>query len=82
MHIILFGTGCDSCRELAASIEEAIMLCDYEITFEKTSDISRMLSYGIKSTPSIVLNEAVISVAQKLTVHDIVKAFNAANHLA
>lgn len=76
MHIILFGTGCDSCRELASNIEKAINLCEHEITFEKTSDLNQMLSCGVQSTPSIVLNGKIISVGQKLSVEDIIDLFN------
>lgn len=77
MHIILFGTGCDSCRELARNIEEAINLCEHEVTFEKTSDLNRMLSYGIKSTPSVVVNEKVISVSKPLSIEEITALINA-----
>lgn len=78
MHILLFGTGCDSCRTLAENIEKAISLSPYEITFEKSSDLPRMLSYGVQSTPSIVLEGTIISVGKKLSVEEIMSAFDTA----
>jgi len=78
MHLLLFGTGCDSCRELAATIDEAIRRSNYHVTFEKTSDLHRMLSYGIQSTPSVVLEGNVISVGKKLSVDEVMSALETA----
>lgn len=80
MQILLFGTGCDSCRALAERIEEAIRLCDYEIAFEKSSDLQRMLSYGIKSTPGIVLEGKILWIGEKPSVEEIIQAFHIAAH--
>lgn len=79
MKIILFGTGCDSCREIAKNIETAIKLANYEVEFEKTADIHEMLSYGIKSTPSVVIDSHVVSVSKHLDVEEISRIMNAMN---
>lgn len=76
MKIILFGTGCDLCREIAKNIETAITLCGIEADFEKTSDLSRMLGYGIKSTPSVVIDGRIVSVSSALSVEDICSLIN------
>jgi hypothetical protein len=73
MKIILFGTGCDLCREIAGNVDMAIESSPLTIDFEKCSDLHRMLSYGIKSTPSLVIDEKVVSVSQPLSVEQIVK---------
>lgn len=80
MHILLFGTGCDSCRAIAENIEEAIRLSHHDITFEKSSDVYHMLSYGVKSTPSVLLEGKIISVGQKLSVEEIINALDTAAH--
>jgi protein-disulfide isomerase len=77
MKIILFGTGCDSCRQIAHHIETAIAMVDHKITFEKTSDLHQMLSYGIKSTPSVVINDQIISVSEHLSLDDILAFIDA-----
>lgn len=77
MNIILFGTGCDSCREIAHNIETAMAMVDHKITFEKTSDLHKMLSYGIKSTPSVVINDQIISVSEHLSLDDILAFIDA-----
>jgi len=79
MKIILFGTGCDSCREIAKNIETAIGSVDYEVEFEKTADIHEMLSYGIKSTPSVVIDGQIVSVSKHLDVEEISQIMNAMN---
>jgi len=71
VRIVLFGTGCDLCREIAGNVETAIRLSGREIEFEKTSDLQRMLSYGIKSTPSLVIDDTVVSVSVPLSVEEI-----------
>lgn len=78
MRIILFGTGCDLCREIAENIETAIASAPYPVDFEKTTDLRRMLDYGIKSTPSVVIDDQVVSVSEPLDVQDII-AFMDAN---
>lgn len=78
MHILLFGTGCDSCRIIAENIEEAIRLCDHDVTFEKSSDLHLMLSHGVKSTPSVLLEGKIISVGGKLSVEEIMNALDTA----
>jgi len=71
MHIILFGTGCDSCMEMAKQIEIAIKNTQTPKNFEKSNDLHRMLSYGIKSTPALVVNDKVVSVGKKLSSEEI-----------
>lgn len=70
MKIILFGTGCDLCREIASNLETAIALCGVEAEFEKSSDLSRMLGYGIKSTPALVIDSQVVLVSAPLSVEE------------
>lgn len=72
MTIILFGTGCDLCREIAANVESAIAQSGLSITFEKTSDLERMLTFGIQSTPSLVIDGRVASVSKPLSITEIV----------
>lgn len=77
MRIILFGTGCDLCREIAANIETAIASAPCRVDFEKTADLGRMLSYGIKSTPSVVIDGSIVSVSKPLGVEEIIALMNA-----
>lgn len=75
MHVILFGTGCDLCREIARNIETVISTLSLNVEFEKTSDLSRMFSFGIQSTPSLVIDGEVVSVSQPLSTDAITKLF-------
>lgn len=72
IHILLFGTGCDLCREIASNIDEAISRCGCNARFEKSSDLSLMLSMGILSTPSVVIDGVPVSVSVPLGVEEIV----------
>lgn len=72
IHILLFGTGCDLCREIAANIDTAITRCGCDARFEKSSDLSRMLSLGIQSTPSVLIDGSIVSVSRSLEVEEVI----------
>jgi small redox-active disulfide protein 2 len=72
IHILLFGTGCDLCREIAANIDEAVSRCGCDARFEKSSDLHRMLSLGVQSTPSVLIDGSVVSVSRSLEVEEII----------
>lgn len=76
MQIILFGTGCDLCREIAHNVEIVIASLKQPVEFEKTSDLSRMLSYGVQSTPALVIDGEVVSVSQPLSIAEIEDMIN------
>ncbi len=71
IHIILFGTGCDLCREIASRIETAIPLSGCDVRFEKSADLHRMLSCGVKSTPSLLLEGEIVSEPAEMGVEEI-----------
>lgn len=77
MKIILFGTGCDLCREIAGNIETAIAASAHDVDFEKTSDLAQMLSHGIQSTPAVVIDGRVVSVSKPLSVEEVIALMDA-----
>lgn len=69
--IKILGTGCAKCFELEKSTRTAIsdLRLDYEI--EHVTDFAEIASYGVLSTPALVLNGKVISYGKVLTVKEV-----------
>lgn len=60
MIIKILGTGCPNCVRLENTTKQAIKELDLNIEVEKITDIEKIMSYGIMSTPALVLNEKVL----------------------
>ena len=69
--IKILGTGCAKCFELEKATRTAIsdLRLDYEI--EHVTDFAEIASYGVLSTPALVLNGKVISYGKVLTVKEV-----------
>jgi small redox-active disulfide protein 2 len=54
LHIL--GTGCASCERLAEMADHAARELGIEYTLTKVSDIDEITSYGVMSTPALVVD--------------------------
>lgn len=59
--IKILGSGCPTCKKLEQEVRDALAASpiDYEIV--KVTDYADIMSYGILSTPGLVMNETVMS---------------------
>ncbi len=73
MNIKVLGTGCKKCKELEANTREAIKIAEVEAEIEKVEDIQSIMSYGVMSTPALVVDGEVKSVGKLLKPEEIVK---------
>jgi small redox-active disulfide protein 2 len=73
MIIKILGTGCPKCKKLEANTKEAIKELGIEASIEKVEDVQKIISYGIMSTPALVVDEQVKVVGRVLSVEDIKK---------
>ncbi len=71
MVIKVLGPGCANCRTLMHRTKEALEQLNVKEAIEKVEDIQGMLSYGIMSTPALVIDEKVVSQGRVLTVEAI-----------
>lgn len=69
--IKILGSGCVKCKELEQVTRTAIceLQLDYEI--DHVTDFAEIASYGVMSTPALVLNGEVISHGKVLTVEEV-----------
>lgn len=61
MHEIkVLGSGCRNCETTAKLIEEVAAAKGVAIELEKVTDMAAILSYGVMSTPGVVVDGKVV----------------------
>jgi small redox-active disulfide protein 2 len=59
-NIKVLGTGCANCKATLKLIEETAKEKGVEIQLEKIEDIQSIMSYGVMSTPGVVVDGKVV----------------------
>lgn len=73
MKIKILGTGCPNCKVLERNTKEAIEDLKLKAEIEKVTDISKIMEYGVMSTPALVVDEKVVSYGKVLSSDEIKK---------
>jgi len=73
MKIKVLGSGCPNCKVLEANTKKALEEMKIKANVEKVTDISKIMEYGVMSTPALVINEKVVSYGRILTSEEIKK---------
>jgi len=59
-NIKVLGTGCSNCKNTIALVETVARERGVEIQLEKVEDLQAIMSYGIMSTPGVVIDGQVV----------------------
>ncbi|HKB60281.1 MAG TPA: thioredoxin family protein [Gallionellaceae bacterium] len=59
-NIKVLGTGCANCKTTLKLIEESAKAKGAAIQLEKVEDIQQIMSYGVMSTPGVVIDGKVV----------------------
>jgi len=59
-NIKVLGSGCASCKTLYQMIADAAQAKGIDIQLEKVEDIAHIMSYGVMSTPGVVVDGKVV----------------------
>jgi small redox-active disulfide protein 2 len=59
VEIEVLGSGCSNCAKLEKLTKEVIAQLGIEAHVEKVEDMQKIMSYGVMSTPALVINGAV-----------------------
>lgn len=59
-NIKVLGTGCANCKATVKLIEEIASGKGIEIALEKVEDLPSIMSYGVMSTPGVVIDGNVV----------------------
>ena len=73
MQIKILGSGCPNCKILEANAKKAIKEMKISAKIEKVTDISKIMKYGVMSTPALVVDEKVVSSGRVLSAEEIKK---------
>ena len=58
--IKVLGTGCATCKRLLVDVKEMVTKNNWQAQLEYVSDISTIMSYGVISTPALMVNDTVL----------------------
>ncbi|MCO4847822.1 MAG: thioredoxin family protein [Yoonia sp.] len=71
MIIKILGSGCKKCVALGENAKAAAQAAAIDAKIEKVTDIVAIASYGIMSTPGLVIDEKVVSSGRVLSASEI-----------
>jgi len=60
-QVKILGTGCAKCNQLADAVKSVIASEGIEADVQKVEDIEQIVSYGVMSTPGLVVDGMVVS---------------------
>ena len=63
----VLGSGCAKCNSLEGAVKEALAELGMDTTVEHVTDFAQIASYGVMSTPALVVDGKVVSFGRVLT---------------
>ena len=63
----VLGSGCKKCNALEANVGEALKELGMNDTIEHVTDFAQIATYGVMSTPALVVDGKVVSFGKVLT---------------
>jgi len=73
MKIEILGTGCSKCKQLTVNAEAAVKELNLSAEIVKISDLDKIISYGVMTTPALAVNGTVVSSGKLLNKDEIKK---------
>lgn len=73
LAVKILGSGCDKCEDMKNAVEVALSELNLDIKIDHVTDLVQIVSYGVMSTPALVVGEKVVSVGRELTKEEIVE---------
>ena len=68
----ILGSGCQNCQTLSERTKQAAESLGLECTIEKVTDFKEMMSFGIASTPALVV-DGVVKVSGRVPTVEAIK---------
>ncbi|HBL83979.1 MAG: redox-active disulfide protein 2 [Clostridiales bacterium GWF2_38_85] len=69
----ILGSGCKKCNELEANTKEALQQLGMDTTIDHVTDFAQIASYGVMTTPALVVNGKVVAYGKVLKTDEVVK---------
>ncbi|MBW6468468.1 MAG: thioredoxin family protein [Anaerosomatales bacterium] len=77
MVLKILGSGCANCQRLEEAAKRAVAELGADATVEKVTEIDDIISYGVMTTPALVVDEKVVLAGRVPSVEDIKKILQA-----
>ena len=68
----VLGSGCAKCNALELATKAALEQLGMDTTIEHVTDFSKIASYGVMSTPALVVDGKVVSYGKALKTEEVV----------
>lgn len=75
----VLGSGCTNCKTTLRLIDEAAKAHGVEVELEKVEELSEIISYGVMSTPGVVLDGQVVH-AGGIPAKDVINSWFTESH--
>jgi small redox-active disulfide protein 2 len=73
MRLLILGTGCAKCTKLYEATEQTAQSLGLQYELEKVTDLKRIMSFGVMTTPALVVDN-VVKIAGKVPSLDELKS--------
>ena len=73
MNVKILGSGCKKCVSLEENVASAAENLGLSVEIEKITDIVEIASYGVMSTPGLVIDDKLMSSGKVLSVNKIME---------
>lgn len=73
MILKVLGSGCANCHRLEEAVNRAVAELSIDATVDKVTDINDIVSYGIMTTPALVVDEKVVLAGRVPSAEEIKK---------
>lgn len=71
MKIQILGTGCAKCNALTTAAEQAAQSLGLQYELEKVTDLKQIMSFGVMTTPALVVDGQVKVAGKVPSVNEI-----------
>ncbi len=68
----VLGSGCKKCNDLEAAVKAACTELGKDYPIEHVTDFTQIATFGVMSTPALVINDKVVSVGKVLKPAEVV----------
>lgn len=75
----ILGGGCKKCNELEENTKSAFHQLGINISIEHITDFAKIASYGVMSTPALVINEKILIYGKVAKTTEIIKLLQKLN---
>ena len=69
----VLGAGCKACRQMYENTKQAVESAGLGVEVEYITDMSKIMEYGIMSTPALMVDNKVVSMGRVLKAKDVLK---------